>query len=208
MTQLTPALDAALRTIAPIIYGSIEINLPGYDLRLLDGAGILGVDGGTFLGRDPVFGVLDSIDEISDGLGDEAPAISLKLLPASGAAVGQLSSPTFQGSRVRARLGAVDRASGLSIGSYVVFDGELDVPILTVGPAGRTLTFECVSSFERFFDNDEGAKLSDAFHQSIWPGETGFANVTGIEKTIYWGVAAPSGANVVQRGGLAGVFPR
>lgn len=208
MTALSPALDAALSADRVTLYGSVEINLPGYDLRLVGGSSVLLIDDKTFVGEDPIYGVIDSIDELSDGLGDEAPGISITLLPASEAAVGQLSSPTFQGSRVRVQVGAVNPMTGYSIGSYTVFDGELDVPILTVGKASRSLRFECVSAFERFFDNDEGAKLSDAFHQSIWPGETGFANVTGIEQTIYWGVAAPSGAGVVRTGGVptSGVF--
>jgi hypothetical protein len=204
MTQLTPALDSAFRSVAPILYGSVEINLPDYDLRLLDGAGILGIDGATFVGHDPVFGVLESIEELEDGLGDQAPAIAINLLPASEAAAGQLSSPTFQGSRVRIRIGAVDRATGLSIGTHLLFVGELDVPTLTVGKGKRSLSFQCVSAFERFFDNDEGARLSDSFHQSIWPGERAFANITGIEQTIYWGVASPSGVGTVKVGGPLG----
>jgi len=202
MTALTPALDAAFSSDRMLIFGSVEINLPGYDLRLLDGSGILLVDGQTFVGEDPIYGVLDSIDELTDGLGDEAPALSINLLPASGAAVGQLASPAFQGSRVRVRVGAVSKETGLTIGTHLLFDGELDVPVLTVGKGSRRLAFECVSSFERFFENDEGARLSDSFHQAIWPGETGFRNITGIEQTIYWGVATPAGANAIQVGGL------
>jgi hypothetical protein len=204
MTRLTPALDVALSQDRPFMYGSVEINLPGYDLRLLDGSGVLQVDGQSFFGEDPIYGVLESIDELDDGLGDEAPGISVNLLPASEAAAGQLSSPTFQGARVRIRVGAVDRATGYSVGSELLFDGEIDVPTLTIGKSRRALSFECVSSFERFFDNDEGARLSDSFHQSIWPGETGFANITGVEQTIYWGVASPSGANLVKFGGSSG----
>jgi len=203
MTALTPALDTALSGDRALIFGSVEINLPGYDLRLLDGSGVLQVDGQAFFGEDTIYGVLESIDELTDGLGDESPALSINLLPASEASAGQLSSPTFQGSRVRVRVGAVDRLTGISIGDYLLFDGEIDVPVLTVGQRRRALALECVSSFERFFDNDEGARLSDSYHQSIWPGETGFANITGIEQTIYWGVANPSGT---VKTGLRGIF--
>jgi len=205
MTALSPALDAALSADRPLIYGSVEINLPGYDLRLLDGSGMLLIDGKTFVGEDANFGVLESIDDLTDGMGDEAPAIQINLLPASEAAVGDLASPLFQGARVRIRLGAVQRATGLSIGEQVLFDGELDVPRLTVGKGMRRLSFECVSAFERFFADDEGAKLSEAWHQATWPGEEGFANITGVEKTIYWGIASPA-PGAIQTGGMLGVF--
>ncbi|MDF1506492.1 hypothetical protein PYV61_26290, partial [Roseisolibacter sp. H3M3-2] len=39
---------------------------------------------------------------------------------------------------------------------------------------------------------DEGAGLSDTFHTSIWPGETGLSGVTGVDQQIYWGVASPT----------------
>lgn len=51
-----------------------------------------------------------------------------------------------------------------------------------------------VSSSERFFEDNEGARLSDGFHQEVWPGELGMANATGIGKRDYWGAdKAPSG---------------
>ena len=56
---------------------------------------------------------------------------------------------------------------------------------------------------ERFFDDDEGARLADGFHRSVWPGEEGLAFVTGVEKTVYWGMDAPPSAVVAGRTGAA-----
>lgn len=209
MSSLTPQLDAALAAASPTWFGAVRIDLPGYTLRLLDGAGFAvfpegASGGGTYLGRDPVYGVLAAIDEISDGIGDEAPAIGLTLHPASHAAAADLASPAMQGSPVSIFVGAIDRASGLVVPDpELLFVGELDVPTLRSTRNGRSLELEVVSTFERFFADDEGARLADGFHRSVWPGEAGLAFVTGVEKTVYWGMDAPPSAVVPGRAGGA-----
>ena len=70
MSALTPALEAALSGASPLVFGAVEINLPGYDLCLLDGAGVLSFGGKTYRGRDPVYGVLAAVEDIGDGVGD------------------------------------------------------------------------------------------------------------------------------------------
>lgn len=193
---LAPAMDAALQGVAPTLVGLVEITLPDYDLRLLaPGTGVIGWGGKTFTGNDPNFGVLAAVGEISDGTGDEAPAISLTFMPPTDAAAGVLAAPTMQGSPVKVWLAAVDRASGLVYADpELLFIGELDVPTITAGKEGRTLEYEVVSVFERLFDQDEGARLVGGFHKSIWPGELGFDFVTGVEDKLFWGVESPKGA--------------
>lgn len=214
MTALTPQLDAALSADRPLIYGAVEIALPGYTLRLLDGSGTVLHGADTFTGSDPTFGVLAAIDAIEDGVGDEAPALNITLQPATDAAAADLSDPAMQGSRVRLWLGAITRTTGATIvDPFLLFDGELDVPTLKVGLRDRSLEYECVSGFERFFGDDEGMRLSDSFHKSIWATETGLANMSGIIKTVYWGTkdAPPSvtvtsssdGVSAAIRAGLA-----
>jgi len=202
-------MQTALGADTPIVFGALKIALTGgATIRLLDGAGSVSFNAGggveTFTGSDPVFGVLSAIDEIADGVGDEAPGLSITLLPASDAAAVDLANPTMQGSPVTLWLGAVDRATGAVIADpLMIFYGELDQPTLVIDKGVRELEFECVSGFERMFENDEGARLADSFHQNVWPGETGLAQVTGITRTIYWGVEAPR-ATVVRGGGGGG----
>jgi hypothetical protein len=204
MSELTPAMDAALSAPAPTVFGAVEIALPGYNLRLLDGAGLLSFGGKTFVGRDPVYGTLAAIEDIGDGLSDEAPAVGLTLLPASDAAAADLAAPTMQGAPVAIYVGALDRATGAVIPDpYLLFLGEIDVPTLKSGKNSRSLEFEVVSVAERFFDDDEGARLADGFHKSVWPGENGFAFVTGVVETVYWGMDPPPGAVIA--GGAMGV---
>jgi hypothetical protein len=216
MTAFAPAVDTALSQPIATIFGAVEILLPGYTIRLLDGAGRLAfADGRVFTGLDDTFGALDSLDVINDGAGDEAPEVRLTLIPGSDAAAGTLASAAMQGSQVTIDLGVVDAGTGLVIPDpSLIFLGEVDVPTLTSSSTGRSLEFSVVSAFERFFADDEGARLADTFHRSIWPGETGLAGVTGLDKKIYWGVQAPvaavsygsGGGRIGLRDGLNAVF--
>ena len=61
----------------------------------------------------------------------------------------------------------------------------------TVGRQTKSLQVECSSIFENFFAAEEGAKLNNAFHQSIWPGEKGFEFVSAITTRQPWGSDAP-----------------
>ena len=103
----------------------------------------------------------------------------------------------MQGSRTRVWFGAINRVTGSPIPDpYLLYDGELDQPTLTTGLAKRTVDYDVVSMFDILFDNDEGARLADSFHQSIWPGERGLEFVTGIIRQIIWGPGERTSASV------------
>lgn len=194
MTQMSVAMDAALAGPAATVFGAVEIALPNHTIRLLSGSGIVVFDGKTFAGRDATYGTIMAIEDLTDGTGDEAPALTLTLAPASDAAAADLASAAMQGSQVSMWLGAIDPANGLVIGEpLLVFLGELDVPRLTAGENTRTLELDITSVFEDFFLSDDGARLSDTFHRYVWPGELGMSFATGVTHQIYWGSEAPSG---------------
>jgi hypothetical protein len=195
VSAFTPEMEAELRKPFATIFGALKVDLPDGTVTLLDGAGTVTFGGDTYTGRDALFGVLDTVDSIQDGGGDSAPALSITLLPDSDADAADICSPTMQGSPVSLYLGAVDPATGAVIADpLLIFSGELDQPVLTIDNGIRQLTFECASAFERLFSGDEGARLADSFHKSIWPGETGLANATGVLKTVFWGLDKPKGA--------------
>lgn len=190
MTQLTPALDTALRGVTPLVFGAISIDLPDAQVNLLDGAGIVTFGGRTYVGEDATYGVLSDIENLTDGGGESAPAISVTLLPASDASAAALAAPGMQGSQVKIWLGAIDRVTGQPIPDpHLIFIGELDVPTLRSSENDRRLDYEIVSVFERLFEDDESARLSDGFHRSIFPNERGLEFVTGVDQPVYWGVA-------------------
>lgn len=202
MSALASGMDAALAADRATIFGAVEIVLPGKTIRLLDGAGAVSFGGSVFTGDDPIYGVLGAITDLTDGTGDEVPAISLTLLPPNDTAAATLAAATMQGAAVKLWLGVLDPATGLVVPDpYLAFLGEVDVPTIKSGSSGREVDYEIVSVMERLFEDDEGTRLADGFHQSIWPGETGLAAVTGIEQPVYWGVDPPPGAVV---GGSSG----
>lgn len=190
---LHPSTDAALAGAVVTIAGLIEIEFPGYTLRLCDGSAEIDNGGTRFTGFDDRFGLIDAMSVVESGEGNAAPAIDLTFLPPSGTAAADISAPVMQGSRVRCWLAAIDQATGSVIGSAERFYfGLVDTTELVVGRGTRALNVQCVSGFERMFAVEEGQRLADAFHQSIWPGELGLANVTGITKNVPWGVEAPN----------------
>ena len=192
MAELSSGLQAALSASHVLLFGAVEIALPGYTLRLLDGSGQISIGGHTFVGRDATYGVLDTIKGIADMVDDRAPAIQLGLIPASDAALASLIDPAVQGSPVTITLGVVDRATGLAVPDpYAVFVGEIDVPTITWDANDRRLEYRVVSVAERLFMIEEGRRLSDSFHRKVWTGsnENGLALATGVEQTIAWGQA-------------------
>ena len=188
MSELPPALAAALRGERPLLFGSVEINLPGHDLLLLDGSAQIMVGNRLFVGRDPTYGVLDTIKGLKDAIGDQAPSVNLGLIAAGDAALAALIDPAVQGSAVTIAMGAIDPWTGLVIGApYPLFAGELDVPTVTWDANDRRLEYTVTSVAERLFATEEGRRLSDAFHQLVWPGELGLAFVTDVETWVPWG---------------------
>lgn len=193
--RLTPQIATALRAGVSPIVPMIEVMLPDAPLFHLVGSGEVLWGNRKFVGRDSRFGVLVAASNLKDGAVDEAPDWSLTFAPPDEAAVEDLTRASVQGAEVNGYLGVVDRATGLLIPEPLqVFAGELDVARLRVGKGSRTVEWRCASALERFHDTETGARLSDAFHKTVWPNETGLANMTGIEKTSYWGVEkVPSG---------------
>src|SRR3546814_13546991 len=61
-----PTLQAAFAAPAPWIFGAVEIVLPDYNLRLLDGASELTINGNLYKGEDATFGTLAAISTLSE----------------------------------------------------------------------------------------------------------------------------------------------
>lgn len=196
MSGLSGSLETALDGLAPRVFIAVKITLPDATvIRLLDGAGMVVIDGATYLGRDDTYGSLGSIEGVTDGLGDELPSLAVTLLPPTNVATAAVAAPSVQGSEVIAMFGAVDPVTGLAIGDpYVFFAGQVDQAVLAVGKNTRSLQIECVSALEVFFEDDEGVRLTDAFHQSVWSGELGFGLITEMNEPVPWGIATASRA--------------
>lgn len=188
MARLPAAMVSALAMGRVLFFGAVRIALPEYTICLLDGAGVLTINGETYRGKDPTYGVLDTIDGLEDSAGDDAPNVKLGLIPASDAALASLIDPAVQGSAVQIMVGVVDFSTGQPVATpYAAFLGELDVPTVDWDMVDRRLEYSVVSVAERMFQLEEGRRLSSAFHQKVWPGEKGLDYCTDVEIVLAWG---------------------
>lgn len=191
-THLDSTLQAALAADSPLVFFAIEILFPAFSLRLVDGAGTIALNGNVFVGRDSTYGALVGPDTWQDGVAAEAPHLTFQIQPPSNTAAAALCNPAAQGSRVSLWFGAINRATGAPIGtSYPMWIGNLDVPTLVADRGQRIVKMDCESSWDRFFDVDEGLLLTNASHQAFWPGELGLEYVTNVQAQIPWGADSP-----------------
>lgn len=189
MGTQSAAMVTALAKAGLMPFVAVRLTLPSVTLALLDGSAVVTFAGSTFVGEDPTYGVLADVEDISDGGEDEAPRLRIKLNPKSLSALTVLAASSNQGARVEVWEGLVDLDTGLAVADPdLAFDGFYDVP--TWAPVAMELMIDCYSIFESFFDVEEGVRLTDSFHQSIWPGETGFQYVIETEdRQLPWGSA-------------------
>lgn len=192
MTDLATALDTALQADGPLVFVAFDLALPGNTtLALLDGAGTLEFGNLTYLGLDPTYGTLGSVEAIADGSTTTAAHVKVTLLPPTNTAAADLANPDIQGCEARLWMGAVTPSTGAVVVSpYLLFDGVVDVPTLSVGTGTRQIELDIASVFERLFDIDEGVGLNDSSHEDFWPGEEGFIYVTDVTRILPWGADA------------------
>ena len=199
------------RTVLPAgrssaLIGLVKLELPTGDVRLCDG-GFITFEDELYLSHHPVFGTIGSIDALSEGVGDEAPALQVTFLPAGTARPRDLSQPGFQTARCRFWIREYDVDTGQLVGSAEppLFDGMLDRTRIKVGPSGRELNCSVVALIERLFELNIGNSLSPTFHKSVWPGELGHDNATGLSVPVAWGAEkAVSSGGGSSAGGSSG----
>ena len=183
--------------------GLIKISLrSGPVIRLCDGAAIRwGAE--DFTSEDATFGTIGAIDALGDGLGGEVPALQLELLPPTTTAAAVLAAPGNQQSPAKFWLAEYNRATGALIGTpALLFNGLVDQQTLKVGRSSRSLAMSIVSVLERLFELNIGNSMNPSFHKSVWPGELGHDNATGLGRPVAWGTTAPPGS--AQGGGSGG----
>jgi hypothetical protein len=166
--------------------GLLKIELPSHDILLCDGAFFtLGAD--TYRSKDGVFGTIESVEAIEEGVGDTVPAVVLTMLPPSTSAVVDISQPGNQTSRVTFRIAEYDTETMVITSSDVLFLGQVDQTVLTLGRTSRKLAISVVSLAERLFEGNIGNSLNPTFHKYVWSGETGHDNATGLSIPVAWG---------------------
>ena len=200
--SLTPEMTAAVGGMTVSLFTAVRLTYPTFTLRLLDGAGVLLLpfDELPFVGENETYGALIGLENIKDGGQDQAPRARIVLNPPTNAALAALANPTAQGSTVEIWEGCFDVATGLVVPDPdLAFFGEVDQPVYS--PLSRNLSIDCTSSLELFFAVEEGVRLTDSHHQSVWPGERGLEYQTAIRATLPWGaeVARPVTQAAIRR---------
>jgi hypothetical protein len=121
-------------------------------------------------------------------VGDSVPAFDMTLLPPTRAAAVALAAPANQEAQVLVWLASIDRDTGQVISTPdLQFAGEIDDAHYMVDRGKHEVRLAISSVWARLQEPDEGARLSDGFHQSIFPGELGLANMTGTPLLRLWG---------------------
>jgi hypothetical protein len=207
---LSAGLEDVLEGPFARIFECVEIVLnTGATLRLLAGSGLVTFSSKTFTGADDTYGVLAGLELSGDGVGNESQSLRLVITPPSNSAGAILSQPGQQGSTIAYWFGAVDPLTHAVIDEpYLMFSGELDQPKLRVGKSSRSVTLEFVDALDRFFDEDEGIRLNDSFHESVWPGEKGLEFVTeAANRKVPWMQDAPRPAVLQSAASQTGPSP-
>jgi hypothetical protein len=195
----------ALNAPVLLLAGLVEMQLASRTVRLCDGGFVNWSGVGNFVSSDSAFGTIESIESISEGVGDEAPGARMTLLPKSTALASDLFQSNAQGRPIKFWLAEINRATGAVVGTpELLFWGMVDSMTLRVGPRDRKVEVEFVAASERLFFVREGNVLSTRFHQDAWPGEKGFDHCTGTGIQVPWGVNGPARGTAIFSGGLAG----
>ena len=141
------------------MFVAVEIALSSGFLRLLDGAGQVSFAGRTFVGLDPDFGVLAILEPITDGFGDTAPGLRIGINPPTSSAAAILGGEDMQGRGVLLWIGTLNVGTGAVVADPVlVFVGEVDQGVLSVSLGARSMALDCVSIWERLFDDAQGVR--------------------------------------------------
>lgn len=182
---------AELASAAPITVLLVTYEFPDATVRWTDG-GFVVWNGQLYEARTS-YGVLSEVGEISDGVDGEASSCTITVMPSGNEAFAAMIAPEAQGSLVTVHLGAVNFQTGLLVGDPdLLMRCEIDVPRLS-GSSGA-LIHDTLTEEARMLEINDERRLTHPFHTSVWPGENGYANVTGLKSKIYWRARDPNNA--------------
>jgi hypothetical protein len=178
---------------------AMQVDFPDGVVRWVDG-GFVVYDSETFKARHPVWGILTGAEDISEGIGDEIPGFRFTCAPSDSATAAVLFNPANNGARVRLWTLELDPITKAVIDDDLAFDGMIGGCRVSIG-ASINLEFEVVSRAERLFLVNGGNRLDPTFHKSLWPGERGEDNATGLTVNVAWGAPSPTIGGSTSGGG-------
>ncbi len=184
----------------------LRLDLPGGAVFLSNG-GVTVWGGNSYRADDAVLGGFSAISAISDGIGPELPELEIVFAPPDNAALTPLQAGAYQRSAVRLWLAEFNPSTGAVVGTPDLrFAGTMDRVRQEFGLRQLSIIVSCVPELETLFFADDGNGLSSEFHKSIFPGETGHDQATGLVIPIAWGVNSSVGGAGSGGGSGGGTF--
>lgn len=178
-----------------------KVSLVSRDVFLSDG-GVTPWAGDTYRPEDADLGRIVSVSELSEGGGDEIPALSIVFAPPSSAAAGLLIPASLALRPFKLWLAEYDTTTGLIVGDPELrFTGNLDVTRIQYALRELLISQSVTQKLEVLFFRNNGNGLSAQKHKQLYPGETGHDQATGLVRTFYWGVQSPRGISGGTGGG-------
>ncbi|WP_299307859.1 hypothetical protein [uncultured Croceicoccus sp.] len=168
----------------------MRVAFPGAIARWCDG-GFFEFEGELYRNCDPVWGSVASVEPIAEGTGDELPSMGFTIFAPGSTPIADLDRDDLQGSRVKLWIAEFDAPSGEITRADLYYDGRIDRSVISIGRQLRSVDFEVGTMIERMLLRNRGNSLSSAWHKSVWPGETGHDNATGLKTQFAWGVGSP-----------------
>jgi hypothetical protein len=190
--MLSNALTNAVTVPYVRHFAAVQINLAntGSTINLCDGSGWVTFGGMTFLSNDPTYGTLVTIAAMPSAVLTSSPSTEITLMPASTDGVAALADPQNQLSTVTVWWGAIDEAAGAVIDTQTVWSGNLDFVKINSDATSRTVVLTVITGLDKLWPSDEGMRVNDQSHQTIYPGETGLSQVIAGGLSPTWGAAA------------------
>lgn len=183
------------------VAGLLQLDLPSGTIRLSEG-GLIKWGSDIFARSDATYGSIQSLNTLREGHESSLEPAEIALAPPSVAGAVALAAPAVQGSRARFWLAVYDITTNVVTGSPVLrFDGVIDEATLNLdGSVDLTL----IPGPAMLFERDIGNALSSAFHKSVWTGETGHDQATGLTRRVAWGTNLPGTSGGGSGGGSGG----
>jgi len=183
----------------------LKVELPDHTSLISDG-GVTVFNSETYRPEDEVLGSMASIELMSEGTSQQIPALDINFAAPGVGAIAALSNGAIQQSPVRLWIAEYDLETGEVVGDPELrFIGIVDQPRIAASFRELTISITVVPEMEYLFSRPTGNELSASFHKSLYPGETGHDNATGLSIPTAWGVASPPSArSQVRYGGGSG----
>lgn len=169
----------------------LKLALPSGDVFLSD-AGVTEWEGDSYSPHHETLGSLLSVQTLSEGPGTKIEALKLAFASPGVGAVAALSNGAIQQSRALMWIAEYDLMTGEVVGIVDNrFVGIIDQPDIRAANRSLSINLTVVNEMEFLFEKPVGNELSSTFHKSLYPGEAGHDNATGLSVPQAWGRESP-----------------